>query len=347
MAARRTWPVLLAPVLIFAACIGYVPDTPRTVSYETVNEPVLHDSMGRSSVAGPLNIDAVVYKPTLPPLSGVMKKLSRRQYKKALREAHLRYEPSNIDDAALKALVKHGYIPVLVDILNTGDESVDLHRLKLSLRDGTKTREPIPSEKLPKSLTTPRPQAAITNIYNASLVTVGYATMLVYALAVVVPDHASYRIGRVRGRYGDRDSQTVGRLDAASGGPPADDLEAYSLRRDFYGALKYEDSKVIDRDGNPRSGRPVFDLDGRGSPPPKHRWHPPEYIAGMDMSLDNETFSALAEEFPVEYNGLLYRPALLAPGKSTRGLLFFKAKGADWTDLRLQGELIQPEAAAR
>ncbi|MBI4347779.1 MAG: hypothetical protein HY553_13060 [Elusimicrobia bacterium] len=55
--------------------------------------------------------------------------------------------------------------------------------------------------------------------------------------------------------------------------------------------------------------------------------------------LDDEVYNELKKTTHVEYDGLLWKPGVLAPGERARGLVFFRAGSADWTSARLAADL--------
>ncbi len=63
--------------------------------------------------------------------------------------------------------------------------------------------------------------------------------------------------------------------------------------------------------------------------------------AGEDSSFDtgNAIMNPLHKTTEIDYNGLFFSAAMIAPGQSARGLLFFKAKGTDWSALHLEAAL--------
>ncbi len=212
---------------------------------------------------GEVEVRSFVYKPRLFPLEDFLKRFSRGDFKRAFRRANLRYNPSNADDKALRALLAHGIAPAYVEATNTGKESVDLSGLRLSLLDSSTQLEPIPNEGLPKAFEDFNPKAAAANVYNTGAAVVGCAAML-----------SMLAVGVVAG-------------------------------------------------GDPLGGAGV--------------------LAELGSNLDGEVYNALKMTTEVDYDGLLWKPVVLAPGEKARGLVFFKAGAADWTNLRLGAPQGSPE----
>ena len=86
---------------------------------------------------------------------------------------------------------------------------------------------------------------------------------------------------------------------------------------------KKSEKAVGDSVGNNLFGAPDFDEEG----------------VDLTFALDNPIFSPLTRTTSIDYNGLLFSPRALPPGQSAKGLLFFKAKGMDWSALNLQASL--------
>ena len=100
--------------------------------------------------SGTLLVRSVIYKPALLPFKDFLKRLSRGELKKAFRSIKLRYAPSNVDDGAIKLLLKHGYVPVLVETANEGAEPLDLSSVRLTLAEGTLRSRRSPMESFPR-----------------------------------------------------------------------------------------------------------------------------------------------------------------------------------------------------
>ncbi len=167
----------------FTSCVTVRDQENRLVDAQRLNEARLQNIFSIEHI-GMLQVRSLVYKPDRLPLGEFLKKLSQGKYDEALKSAHLRYAPSNADDQALKTLMREGFIPVLVDVVNTGTEPVDLAHLLLALDDeGRELLAPIPNQDLPREFEKLNPKAIAANIYNTGAVVVGYAA-LITALAV-------------------------------------------------------------------------------------------------------------------------------------------------------------------
>jgi hypothetical protein len=250
----RPGPLLLA-VLLLNGCVTVEPPAPKTVEAASADARTLAPML-QSITAGPLRVDSVVYKPAVLPLGGFLKKLSRGAFKDALASVHFKYVPSNVNDEALQALIKRGYIPVLAVVTNAGDKPVDARGLSLTLRDASVRLAPIPNAELPREFESLDLKAVAVNTYNVAAIVVISAALLV----------------------------TIVGLSALAHGAPS--------------------GSISDMTGDSKFG---------------------------DLFL----FSAVKPATPIDYNGLLFHPGTLQPGESARGLLFFKARGVDWTGLRL------------
>ncbi|MBI3553147.1 MAG: hypothetical protein HY077_11585 [Elusimicrobia bacterium] len=255
------------PVAVLAAalcsCVTVSPEDPKTVGPSSVEDRRLA-AMVQTGTAGALRIDLVVYKPKLYPLSGLLERLARGEFKKAMTRTRLRYNRSNIDDKALETLIKHGFIPVLVRVTNDGDKTADARGLTVSLEDDDFSLAALPNARLPEEFSSLNPKAVAANAYNTTVVVVGTLTVLAAIAGEIWLEARSKHSG------------------------------------DFQPVLPLPD---------------------------------------IDMSVP--VFNPVTKETRIDYNGLLFHPGLLRAGESARGLLFFKAKGVDWSALTLQASLPQ------
>lgn len=62
-------------------------------------------------------------------------------------------------------------------------------------------------------------------------------------------------------------------------------------------------------------------------------------LPDLASGLDGEVYNALYKTADIDYDGLLWKPRRLAPGERARGLVFFRAGRADWTELTLSAKL--------
>lgn len=262
----RPAPLLLA-VVFLGACVHVEPPAPKTVDYRSADAQRLSPMM-QEAAAGPLRLRSVVYKPGALPLGAFFGKLSRGELKSAFASVHFKYVPSNVDDEALRLLIKRGYVPVFVAVTNAGAAPVDARALRLSLSDASLDLAPIPNEDLPREFAGLDPKALAANTYNVTAVVVGTAVLIGSVLGLCIlagQEHQPFA---------------------------------------------------------PGTGPDTTHIGG----------------AGGD-GLFGDVFNPVRVDTPVDYNGLLFSPGTLAPGETARGLLFFKARGVDWTGLRLRAAL--------
>ena len=262
--------MLILPVFL-SSCIGINPGAVKSVSPASVDGERA-GRMVQTTLAGPLRIDAVVYKPKFLPLALFLQRLARGDIKDARRMAPLRYSRDNVDDRALKALIANGFIPALVVVRNVGAQAVDAGKLRLRLDDESVTLAAIPNDELPDRFRSLNPEAVAANAYNASVVVVGS----LFVLTAAAMADAAFNTLKMK-------------LDSGEEGSSEMTVAAFDFLKE-----QFSDSRVL---------------------------NPVEKTTRID------------------YNGLLFRPGALEPGKSARGLLFFKAKGVDWSALRLRASL--------
>lgn len=176
---------ILAPL---ASCITVGDQENRMVDAQRMKETRLRQIFSVEQI-GVLQVRSLVYKPDRLPLGKFLKKLSRGKYEDAFKSARLRYAPSNTDDEALKTLIREGFIPIFVDVVNTGPEPADLARLRWALDDaGRELLAPIPNQDLPSEFEKLNPKAIAANVYNTGAVVVGYAALMTaLAVAMVTP----------------------------------------------------------------------------------------------------------------------------------------------------------------
>lgn len=281
-ALRLARPLFLAALATApSACAWVRSESKRKISPDAVDTDRLKP-MVQTTLAGPLRVDAVVYKPKFLPLRTFLKRLSTGRFKSASRMAPFRYTRSNVDDRALKALIKKGFIPVFVDVRNTGQQTVDTHGLRLRLKDTAVELAPIPNEELPADFQSLNPKALAANTYNAAVV---LTSSLIVLSAAASLDILERKIDH------NSDSRHLG---------DTIDLLTDSVSRPLAG--------------------------GAAAPP------------GRDVTfgVDNKVLNPITSTTWLDYNGLLFHPAALAPGEHAKGLVFFKAKGVDWSALRLE-----------
>jgi hypothetical protein len=174
MKVRLLCLVILAAFL--NSCLSIDTESQKSVSAETIERPMV-----QTTSAGPFRVDSVIYKPKFLPLTVFLKRLAHGDFKSARRMAPFKYSPSNVDDAVLKTLIKKGYVPVLVAVVNTSSQTVDSAGLRLSLTDTFLNLDPIPEEQLPQEFKSLNPTALAANSYNTAVVVVSSLIVLVAA----------------------------------------------------------------------------------------------------------------------------------------------------------------------
>jgi len=173
--------LLLAAVL--SACISVRERETKTVDAQKAARRL--DGAYSDQRVGTLQVRAFVYKPGEIPLGDFLKKLAHGDYRTALKAAHLRYAPSNINDDAVRTMVREGFVPVLVEVENAGTGPADLKRLALTLDDDGRTLEPLPNDALPRVFEAINPKALAANVYNTGAVVVGSVAVAVTFAATV------------------------------------------------------------------------------------------------------------------------------------------------------------------
>ncbi|HAH05342.1 MAG TPA: hypothetical protein DCM05_02275 [Elusimicrobia bacterium] len=135
--------------------------------------------------AGDILADCFVYRSSELPLSAFFRRLAKGEFDKALQSIRLRYEPSAHDGKAMKALLKARFVPVLVRARNEGSASADLGAVRWTLHSADGVLDPIPPAELPKALEGVHWPAVAANVYNTTVVVVGYTAVLAAIAATV------------------------------------------------------------------------------------------------------------------------------------------------------------------
>lgn len=277
---------LVLSAALLNSCLWINPERKAQVSPTDVDLNS-HPSMVQRTMAGAVRVDSVVYKPKVLPLSTFLKRLANGDIKGARRVAPFKYKRSNVDDRALRALVKKGFIPVYVQATNLAEKPVDLQGLRLALDDSSLTLAPIPNDELPEELKSLNGKGLAADTYNAAVV-VGSAIVVLAAAAIL------------------------------------DKLQGKITKKETHENRERAKNEIADSVGGHLIGEPAEHDD-------------------VDMTFDpgNPIFNPLIKTTTIDYNGLLFSPRALAPGESAKGLLFFKARGVDWSALNLQASLAQ------
>ena len=178
MSGRPKSVFLLLTAAALGACISVRENETRTIDAGALARRSLERQFADEQV-GALRVRSLVFKPRELPLATFLNKLAHGDYQSALKAAHLRYTPTNIDDEAVSLLVREGFIPVLVEVSNAGAGPVDLRRLSLTLDDGGRPLEPVPNDSLPRAFEKLNPKALAANVYNTGAVVVGSMAVVV------------------------------------------------------------------------------------------------------------------------------------------------------------------------
>lgn len=278
---RRLLPILLAAAL--SSCATDEPASKVQVS-QGAADLARRRSMVHTTTAGPLRVESVIYKPKYLPLGRFLKRLAAGDFDDARRMAPLKFRRANVDDAALKALIKHGLIPVYAEVTNLGPQTVDAGRLTLFVTDSSESYiEPISNESLPAVLNTVIGYRK-TNSESSSGDDSGGLIAGLLSSAVVLTVAAGTDAVRNAAQHKKSDAN-------------------------FDGAVKMlsENNWLID--------------------------------SGRKEQSSRESSEPVIKTTEIDYHGLLFHAAPIAPGESIKGLLFYNAEKMDWSALDLHASL--------
>jgi hypothetical protein len=132
-----------------------------------------------------LEVRAFVYRPRELPLNEFFRKLERGDFAQAVKSLQLPRPPAEVDSKALRLLIGKGFIPVLVDVVNTGREPADLGRLHFDLVIGGDRLGPIPSRDVPAQIARLNPKALAADAYNAAALIIDVAEIVAVIAAIV------------------------------------------------------------------------------------------------------------------------------------------------------------------
>jgi hypothetical protein len=170
--------LILLTAAFLGACISVRENETKTLDASALARQRLASQFAEDNV-GALRVRSLVFKPRELPLADFLKKLAHGDYRTALKAAHLRYAPTNIDDELLSTLVREGFIPVLVEVTNAGSAPADLARLSLTLDDDGRRLDPVHNDSLPQMFQALNPKALAANVYNTGAVVVGSVAVVV------------------------------------------------------------------------------------------------------------------------------------------------------------------------
>jgi hypothetical protein len=173
----------LAVLLAQAACV-HVPST--AVYGVKGREPKAPAPQGlETQRAAGLRVESLVYHPSALPLSSFFKRLAHGEFAAAFRRLKLAYTPSNADNAALRTLLAHGYVPVLVNVVNEGAGAEDPSGLSFRLTGSGAPLDPIPGSELPAEFRQVNWPAVAANVYNTTLAVAACAALLAAEVALI------------------------------------------------------------------------------------------------------------------------------------------------------------------
>jgi hypothetical protein len=132
-------------------------------------------------------VDYLVYHPSQLPLNDFFSRLKRGDYKEAFKKIDLRYRPKNYSDEVMTELLDEGFVPVYVKVKNEGAAPVSFDEKSFTLKYNGSEKKAFYSEYLPKEFEHFNPKAVAANVYNGTLVIVGFAAVL----AVVIMGHGN------------------------------------------------------------------------------------------------------------------------------------------------------------
>ncbi len=123
-------------------------------------------------------MESLIYRPAELPLEAFFRRLAKGDFEKALRSIRLRYEPSSHDGKAMKAIISAGFVPVLVRARNAGPTAAGVEPAALTLKSPEGDLSAIPEGDLPRELESVHWPSVAANMYNTTVVVVGYAAVL-------------------------------------------------------------------------------------------------------------------------------------------------------------------------
>lgn len=124
-------------------------------------------------------LDLVFLTPSQLPLEAFFKNLKRGKLKKSIESINLIYEPSNYSNKAIEMLNEEGFTPLLVKITNTGTKTLEFDEKSFMLVNNSKeSLAAFYSDALPQQLERFNSKALAANIYNTSVVVIGFASLM-------------------------------------------------------------------------------------------------------------------------------------------------------------------------
>lgn len=124
-------------------------------------------------------LNFIFLKPSELPFELFFKKLAKGQLRKSLQSINLTYEPANYSNSAIQMLNEEGFIPVYIELTNTGLKPIYFDEKSFILINSS-TKEQLSAfyaEALPKELERFNTKALAANIYNTGVVVLGYASI--------------------------------------------------------------------------------------------------------------------------------------------------------------------------
>jgi hypothetical protein len=166
-----------------SGCGHFQPVDSRTV--EQPKNPAFQQQESKG-----LLIRSVVYIPSKLPLNDFFSRLRHGEFNEAFRKLDIRYHSSNTGNEATKQLIAAGFIPVYVEIKNTGSTPVSVNERSFVLDNGKLKVSALLSGDVPREFHSggvaagPKAKASVGDIAAA---VVGMAALLAAFVIVMVP----------------------------------------------------------------------------------------------------------------------------------------------------------------
>lgn len=154
----------------------------HTSSRETKSLELPQNQGHSEQVFGNLKIASTVYLPTKLPLKDFFTRMKNGEFTQAFKKIDLNYKQSNINDEVLADILEAGFIPVYVQIENTGSEAVSLNEKNFILDNGPSQIKAYYAEALPKEFKKFNPKALAANVVNTGIVVIGFTALIVAML---------------------------------------------------------------------------------------------------------------------------------------------------------------------
>jgi hypothetical protein len=174
----KIFKIIISMVFFVSGCI-------HTQSYERKTLEMPSESSTNPIFENDLvSIKSVVYMPSKLPLSDFFLRLRKGEFKEAFRRVDLTYNESNFDNEVLQQIIDDGFIPAYIEVFNKDTKPLIFDEKDFVLSNGIKTVKGFYSDELPHEFKKFNTTAAAANVYNVSVVTVGFLAVLVGMVAV-------------------------------------------------------------------------------------------------------------------------------------------------------------------